>query len=959
MAKDWSNVAVFAPNEYPPDSLLVSDVPKVLRLIMDRMNSALPDLYRQGVRVGTIIPWYWNPLPDGALECNGQQYDTSKFPDLFDILKTNHVPDLRGLFMRGWANGSTTYDPDGATRQLGSIQQDATQKVTGHFIADIAKIEFAGKFVDGVFTDTGGVGGGDGDSVEWQEIRKYLFDNSKVVRTSSEDRPKNIATRWVIIAIGSNRLIDGTVNLTDINLSPSPITGSVGSSGILVPTAVPINAPLGQLTFTAGDPTIVTVNAVNGQYTLIKKGFTTITVNNQDGISRSVAVNVMEALTGIDVTFPSVMNMNSVEYPIVTVTPEGSEYSLTYEIVNNDGMRDYTYASVSLDGKVATNDVEGQTNLRVTATGLDGSVVSTIKTFQVVRAISLISASIEMQKEIPVGTQAVPTLVINPAGLQVIVDWDVTYNPIFGTTVAIADPSNGTVTGLYANAPAVLNATVRDLQGTIRKASFPFVVTNASWFVEKVYCRMDIVPAGQLFSNGELFKVRIIDKLGVMDFTQISNDYLTGYAADADLMSTSKSPHAIEYTLKFKDNTPAGTVLQLDWLPTEATKNPSDTGWPSTGDDVELCQCRNWNATSNGVNSVGVPKLKLTYVNGYDTYNGQFKEAIIIDENGFLDFTEHHGSNSVTSIGVVNGGNEVVTAGMVRVPRIYFSQGTPVGSTGGIRWTSSLNSSWFIQDLGLTSIGNMPEFVIEFNTVEDATYRATVNSTNGDNVAEDKDRVLRCRIRDANLVTDFTSLQAVNDWTKFTFNNTYRVGNMTVTAAFVEFEIRLNNNTPVDTAGGITWQPNNLVTVTSNGIVSTGDTIADLEIKVMGDLYEFTCYNTQRIPVLVWSPTGKYDMASGTLQSTNANVSVVMSTNPPIVIDGSPYLPGFLVFNTAATEVQSVALQYDPSDSVTKLLTITGLGSKPTNTNTNRNNLVINIPKQFSELTGVATFYYN
>lgn len=955
MAKDWSNIPVFAPGEYPPDSLLVADVPKTMRLIMDRINTLVPDVYRQGVRVGHIIPWFWNPIPDGALECNGQTYDTTKYADLYSILGSNKVPDLRGQFLRGWGNGSTDIDPDGGTRTLGSIQYHSIERIKGTFPADIAQSRLIGNSVSGAFADIGSIGPGDDGYDNPAEVRVYEFDSSRVVNSSSETRPTNIATKWVIIAIGSNKLVDGSLQLTDINLSPSPISGAVGSTGLLVPTPVPLNAPLGNLTFLAANSSIININATTGQYELLEKGFTTVTVVNQDGISKTVAVNVIEAITSLEVVFPTSMNLNSYEYPILTVLPAGVDYSVTYKIIDDTGAIDTTYAVVDLDGRVNTLDVEGVTYLSVTVTGLDGSTLNKVVMFNVVKSVKLDTVVLTIDKEIPVGTQKTPTLTISPAGLQVIVDWKITYNPIFGSTVAVVDPGTGVVTGLYANAPAVLTATVRDLQGTVKTVSTAFVVTNANWFVEKVYCRMDIVPADTVFYNGEEFKVRIIDKLGVMDFTQISADYLTGYTANADLVSTVKAQHTLEYTLKFKDNVPAGTILQLDWLPTEATKTSGDTGWPTTGDPVEYCQCRNWTVSTNGINSVGVPKLKLTYINGYDTYNGVIKEAIIIDENNFLDFTAHHGSNSITAVTVSLGSQPIVTTSMVRVPGIFFPTNTAKDTKGGIRWTSKLRSDWFVQDFLLNSLGNAPSFVIEFNTVDNNTYRASVTSTNGDLKSPTQDRVFKARIRDANGVTDFTALQTANDWSKFTFNNTYRTGNMTVNASFIEFEIRLNNSVAVGGVGGFTWIPNSLVSVTSSGITSTGVVLSDLSIKVIGDVYDVSMYTTQTMPILVSSPSGKYPTLSGVTLGTWSGAVAFVNSGVLVTIDGTEYVVGYLRLDTTATTIQAITIKHDSADTSDVTVRIQGLGTIPSNTNINTNGLVINIPKQFTGSTSKAT----
>uniref|UniRef100_UPI0025E539E0 phage tail protein n=1 Tax=uncultured Desulfovibrio sp. TaxID=167968 RepID=UPI0025E539E0 len=64
------------------------------------------------IPVGTIISWpvAQNPAdwqnPDGSynwLECNGQTISQTAYPELFALLG-GRVPDLRGLFLRGYGS---------------------------------------------------------------------------------------------------------------------------------------------------------------------------------------------------------------------------------------------------------------------------------------------------------------------------------------------------------------------------------------------------------------------------------------------------------------------------------------------------------------------------------------------------------------------------------------------------------------------------------------------------------------------------------------------------------------------------------------------------------------------------------------------------------------------------------------------------------------------------------------
>ncbi|MCP4161047.1 MAG: tail fiber protein [Deltaproteobacteria bacterium] len=74
--------------------------------------------------VGSIITWPTKDVPEGHLECNGQELSTTEYPELFAVLKYTYggegdkfnLPDYRGQFLRGTANGSEN-DPDRDSRK--------------------------------------------------------------------------------------------------------------------------------------------------------------------------------------------------------------------------------------------------------------------------------------------------------------------------------------------------------------------------------------------------------------------------------------------------------------------------------------------------------------------------------------------------------------------------------------------------------------------------------------------------------------------------------------------------------------------------------------------------------------------------------------------------------------------------------------------------------------------------
>ncbi len=54
---------------------------------------------------GIPVPWPVATPPAGWLACNGQAFDKGVYPQLAKAYPTGYLPDLRGVFIRGWDNG--------------------------------------------------------------------------------------------------------------------------------------------------------------------------------------------------------------------------------------------------------------------------------------------------------------------------------------------------------------------------------------------------------------------------------------------------------------------------------------------------------------------------------------------------------------------------------------------------------------------------------------------------------------------------------------------------------------------------------------------------------------------------------------------------------------------------------------------------------------------------------------
>lgn len=84
----------------------------IVRSVNDKTADNAGNINIFPVIPGAIIMWPGETVPAGYLECNGQSFDVNANPQMYSALGRNTVPDMRGLFVRGWAHGSNLYDPD-------------------------------------------------------------------------------------------------------------------------------------------------------------------------------------------------------------------------------------------------------------------------------------------------------------------------------------------------------------------------------------------------------------------------------------------------------------------------------------------------------------------------------------------------------------------------------------------------------------------------------------------------------------------------------------------------------------------------------------------------------------------------------------------------------------------------------------------------------------------------------
>ncbi len=141
-----------------------------------------------GVPVGMVVAWPAAVNPQDApswLECNGQP--TNGYPELAAVVGAN-VPDLRGKFLRGLG---------GSSAALGITQGDAIRNITGSS-GNLGTWPGYGSGSGALSqADSGSYPSKDGGG---NPLVKLSFDASKSVPTANENRPVNMAVRYLIRA---------------------------------------------------------------------------------------------------------------------------------------------------------------------------------------------------------------------------------------------------------------------------------------------------------------------------------------------------------------------------------------------------------------------------------------------------------------------------------------------------------------------------------------------------------------------------------------------------------------------------------------------------------------------------------------------------------------------------------------------------------------------------------------
>lgn len=167
--------------------------------------------------VGTMVPFPVDKVAPGFLEVDGSVKSIAVYPDLAAFLGTAfnkgdegagnfRLPETRGEFLRGWDHGRGV----DAGREVGSSQLDALQNITGTLTSRPSNVAGSGALIvggaAGVFSGSDKVGASAGTLAlattgsTSSAADVYTLDASRVARTSTETRGRNMAVVWCIKA---------------------------------------------------------------------------------------------------------------------------------------------------------------------------------------------------------------------------------------------------------------------------------------------------------------------------------------------------------------------------------------------------------------------------------------------------------------------------------------------------------------------------------------------------------------------------------------------------------------------------------------------------------------------------------------------------------------------------------------------------------------------------------------
>ena len=177
--------------------------PNIWEDILTELNNIVNDIKENLFPIGGICAWpSLNNFPKfGTIwfECNGNNFDSSLYPELYSILGSSKLPDYRGLFLRGYGRQSLS-DRDVYSDSIGVIQGDGIRVESTNI-----KIKSGNMFLYRWYQSFDGDGpDNDYTACFGNYIRKGAavtgIEIGNLGQKEDSTRPVNTAVRWLIKA---------------------------------------------------------------------------------------------------------------------------------------------------------------------------------------------------------------------------------------------------------------------------------------------------------------------------------------------------------------------------------------------------------------------------------------------------------------------------------------------------------------------------------------------------------------------------------------------------------------------------------------------------------------------------------------------------------------------------------------------------------------------------------------
>ncbi|AOM41769.1 phage tail protein [Xenorhabdus hominickii] len=188
------------------------------RLAKDRNGADIPDkkefVKNLGIEplmeglslpVGVPVPWPTETPPEGWLLCNGNSFDTVRYPKLALAYPSGVLPDLRGEFIRGWDNGRGA---DAGRHLLSNQAADIAphshriQRMWSSSTAGAENLGTGNRIFNSVHENInyGADPRGLGIAIGMGSGGYGYMDNAVANSTGTETRPRNIAFNYIVRA---------------------------------------------------------------------------------------------------------------------------------------------------------------------------------------------------------------------------------------------------------------------------------------------------------------------------------------------------------------------------------------------------------------------------------------------------------------------------------------------------------------------------------------------------------------------------------------------------------------------------------------------------------------------------------------------------------------------------------------------------------------------------------------